>query len=55
MRSKGYDIYKWELQWGPPRWPEGHQHLDADMAYYIRTRWNKPSEPPRSQAQVTAS
>ncbi|MFC6048857.1 hypothetical protein ACFPYM_13585 [Methylobacterium hispanicum] len=28
MRSKGSDPEKWELQWGPPRWPEGHYHID---------------------------
>ncbi|MGU3560053.1 hypothetical protein [Methylobacterium radiotolerans] len=43
MRSKGYDIYKWELQWGPPKWPEGYQHHDVDMAYYLKTRLGKSS------------
>lgn len=42
MRSKGYDIYKWELQWGPPRWPEGYQHSDCDASHYLKTRPLKP-------------
>lgn len=45
MRSKGYDIHKWELQWGPPRWPKGHRHSDIDPSHYFEIcldNWDKP-------------
>lgn len=29
MRSKGMDPDRWELQWGPPKWPKDFIHLDV--------------------------